>query len=192
MKNSILLIGPLASGKSTIALKLSEIIEVNNYPVDRLKWYYRFNNGYNLSIGTNLLKNKGFEYLIEYANSFFGIAELKTILSQFSGVIDFGAIDTYCDNIVKYNELKSVFENYPNSFLILPTPNVETNISILSERLIKRYEYHAFKKEIVESYIEMNNVILRTQFLYKIAKHTIYIEEKDIYDLCREIISKLQ
>ena len=120
MHNNIILIGPLATGKSTIAAKLSEITGLLNFPIDKLKWYYRFKNGYNLQTSTDILVNKGFEELIVYVEAFFGTNELKSILNEFEGIIDLGATDSYCHNLKRMRELKSFFHDFPNIFLIMP------------------------------------------------------------------------
>lgn len=39
--DSIVLMGPLAVGKSSMALNISQKLGLQNYLVDRLKWFYR-------------------------------------------------------------------------------------------------------------------------------------------------------
>ena len=67
-RDEIILIGPMGVGKTTLALHLSERLGKLNYPIDRLKWYYRFRNGYDLAKGTKSLKTSGFQVLSKYFN----------------------------------------------------------------------------------------------------------------------------
>ena len=45
----IVLIGPMASGKSTIARLLEERTGLTNVPIDYIRWYYYFQHGFKLS-----------------------------------------------------------------------------------------------------------------------------------------------
>lgn len=190
MNNTIILIGPLATGKSTIALQLSELTGLHNYPVDRLKWYYRFKNGYDLQKGTSLLKKKGFEELIEYADTYFGAKELKEILSSFSGIIDLGATDTYCKGFAKQHELQQLFAPFPNIFLILPSRSIDKCIDELENRIKKRYANHEFKDAVLYSYLEKNKAFIESQSNRLFAKHIIYTEGKSATDVAKEILLK--
>lgn len=188
--NSIIMMGPLAVGKSTIALAISERINWKNYPVDRLKWFYRLKNGYDLALGTSILKENGFDALISYASQYFGPKELKTIFSQFHGVIDLGATDTYCNDLQRYQDLKELFNPMKNSFLILPSPIREENEEILTKRLLTRYESHPFKETVLQSYIEKNNEFIKNATKYKFEKNKIYTKDRTVEDICDEVLSK--
>lgn len=190
MKTNIILLGPLAVGKSTVALRLSEKIGQPNFPVDRLKWYYRLLNGYNLSEGTKVLKTKGFGSLITYASKYFGVKELENILISFKGVIDLGATDAYCDEYKKYEELKALFDEYPNVFLLLPSESLFTSQQVLIQRLKKRYQSHDFKREVLQSYLDKNNEFVEKMPHYGFAKHIIYTENKTVDEICDEILIK--
>jgi predicted AAA+ superfamily ATPase len=191
-KENIILIGPLGVGKSTLALKLSEKTGILNFPIDHLKWYYRFKNGYNLQLGTEILKAKGFDGLIKYASNYFSVNELREVLSGFNGILDLSATDTYCDNSMVLEQLFDLFNPFENIFLILPTNSLEQNMSILSKRLRKRYGTHEFKDLILDSYIGKNNQFLKSETNYVFAKHIIYTEGRDINEICDEIINKVR
>jgi hypothetical protein len=192
MHNNIILIGPLATGKSTIAAKLSEITGLLNFPIDKLKWYYRFKNGYNLQTSTDILVNKGFEELIVYVEAFFGTNELKSILNEFEGIIDLGATDSYCHNLKRMRELKSFFHDFPNIFLIMPSKNKKKSKEILNQRLYKRYEKDPLKAPVMESYMKMNEKFINSNYNRQIAKHVIYAADKSIETIAQEILKKSQ
>jgi hypothetical protein len=192
INNNIILIGPLATGKSTIAAKLSEITGLLNFPIDKLKWYYRFKNGYNLQTSTDILVNKGFEELIVYVEAFFGTNELKSILNEFEGIIDLGATDSYCDNLQRMRELKSFFHDFPNIFLIMPSKNKKKSKEILDQRLYKRYEKDPLKAPVMGSYMKMNEKFINSNYNRQIAKHVIYTADKSIETIAQEILKKSQ
>ena len=102
-REEIILVGPMGVGKTTLALHLSEKLGLLNFPIDRLKWYYRFKNGYDLAKGTKILKESGFQELANYFTDYFGNAELAEILNEFrGGIFDFGASHSHYEN---YNDL---------------------------------------------------------------------------------------
>ena len=92
MRDEIILIGPMCSGKSSVALYLAETLSILNYPIDRIKWYYRFKNGYDLSRGTKILRSQGFMALLNYFEPYFSLRDIELILNEFrGGIFDFGA-----------------------------------------------------------------------------------------------------
>ncbi|MBC8399808.1 MAG: hypothetical protein H8E16_22355 [Flavobacteriales bacterium] len=190
--DNIILIGPLATGKSSVAEKLSEITRLYNYPIDKLKWYYRFKNGYDLHISTEILKSQGFEALLSHVEPYFGPNELRKILYDFQGIIDLGASDSYCNDLRKRRKLESIFQNFQNVFLILPSQCEQICVNVLNERLVKRYENDELKAPIIDSYIKMNEKFINSDFNRKIAKHTIYTEGRSIESLAKEIARKSQ
>lgn len=187
---NIILIGPLATGKSFIAEKLSLTIGLCNHPVDKLKWYYRHKNGYNLSKSTQILRSQGFEALIDYAQCYFGPKEIKKLLHTFYGVIDLGASDTHCSNFEQFKELMEVLHPFKNIFLILPSMDKQKSIDLLEKRLLKRYEHNQLKRPVLSSYLKMNQLFVQSESTRLLAKHIIYVEEKSTEEIVSEILLK--
>jgi hypothetical protein len=191
-RQEIIIIGPMAVGKTTLALHLSERLEILNFPIDRLKWYYRFKNEYDIAIGTKILKSEGFRSLLNYGNNYFNLNEIVQILDEFrGGIFDFGASHTYFENKRELEEAKRIFDPFINVILLLPTPNFSTNCFILENRLRKRYEDVEWKKEVLNSYLEQNRIFLHSKSYAELAKFTFYTETKSIEDIGKEILEKV-
>lgn len=189
--DTIILIGPLATGKSTIGYRLSERLNLPNYPIDRVKWFYRFCNGYNLVHSKKTLGELGFKKFLRYAQKYFTPSDLEDVLIKFRGVVDLGATDSYADkNVRRLKELRRIMEPYQNVFLILPSASVEKSEEILEKRLYERYKDNPLKRGVIDSYIEMNNIFLRSSSNFVLAKHVIYTEDRSIDEVCDEIIGK--
>lgn len=189
-KHSIILIGPLATGKSTVAEKLSELTGYRNYPVDRLKWYYRFQNGYDINQSRKILQLQGFGGLINYAHRYFGVEDLENLLSRFKGIVDLGASDTHCTNPLRCEQLVQLLEEFPNVFLILPYENTQKSIELLRTRLIQRYKGHPFKYAALDSYLEQNEEFVTSMTNQLVAKHVIYSNDRAPYMIAQEILFK--
>lgn len=190
-REEIILVGPMGVGKTTLALHLSEKLGLLNFPIDRLKWYYRFKNGYDLAKGTKILKESGFQELANYFTDYFGNAELAEILNEFrGGIFDFGASHSHYENYNDLLEAKRILAPFNNIIQLLPTDDFETNCKILDKRIGKRYEDIEWKKEVLNSYIEQNRVYLLSNSYSSLAKTTVYTEGKTIEQVGEEILTK--
>lgn len=188
-KDQIILIGPLAVGKSTIALALSEMLNIKNFPVDRLKWYYRLKNGYDLAHGTKILTESGFLSLIEYANNYFGLEEIIEIFSSFEGIIDLGATDIYSQDKHIQVKLIEFFTKFTNIILILPSSSVKESNTILSERLFERLKDNKLKFPVLESYISANEIMIESGIYQRVSKKIVYTNNRSVQEVCTEIIN---
>ena len=192
LRNEIILVGPMGVGKTTLALHLSEKLGILNYPIDRLKWYYRFKNGYNLAKGTRILKESGFQELAKYFNDYFGNDELFQILDEFrGGIFDFGASHSHYENYDDLLEAKRILAPFPNIIQLLPSDDFITNCNILDERIVKRYEDVEWKREVINSYIEQNRIYLLSNSYSSLAKKTVYTNGKTIEQVGEEILNKV-
>ncbi len=187
-QNTIILMGPMATGKSTIALRLSQTLGRPNIPIDRIKWYYRFKNGYDLKTSKEILLNDGFEYLLKYIDKYFTISDLSKVLNEFSGIIDFGATDAFAEtNSEKLYLLGNLLQPYEHVFLILPSKHEKKSSKILHDRLNSRYQHHPIKSKVLDSYISMNEKFLNADSYRSLAKHTVFIEDRNVDEVVAEI-----
>lgn len=175
MREDIVLIGPLAVGKTSVALYLSAKLRIPNYPMDRIKWYYRFRNGYDLARGTTILRTAGFGALLDYASAFFTPADMERFLSEFpNGVIDFGASQSVIEDPGLLREAKRILRPFTNIVLLLPSPDAEESFEILSQRIRERYTDQERSHDVVESYVEVNRRFITCNSNRVLAKHTVY------------------
>jgi len=192
MKNrsNIILIGPMASGKTAIGNELSHITGFKSNPVDKLKWYYRLQNGYDLVKSQSILRSMGFEALLEYAKPYFTPNDLKELLNDFSGIIDLGATDTHSNDLNTIKAINEVLAPYPNIFLILPYDDEQLSKSVLSKRLIQRYKNDSLKGPVLSTYLKKNEEFLMSPQNLLIAKHVIYCNDRPFHQIAQEIIYK--
>jgi hypothetical protein len=189
MRDEIILIGPMCSGKSSVALCLAETLSVLNYPIDRLNWYYRFKNGYNLAYGTRILRKDGFSALLEYAEEYFTLTELGIVLDEFKGgIFDFGASHSYYSDATELEKAREVLAPFKNVVLLQPSSDTQECISILSQRIRERYAENQRSPEIVDSYIAANNRFVKHKSNRILAKHVVYTNGKSIEEVAQSIV----
>lgn len=189
-QSNIILIGPMASGKTAIGNEISYITGYKYTPIDKLKWYYRFQNGYDLVKSQAILRSQGFEALLEYAKPYFTSKDLKELLNQFTGIIELGATDTHSNDLSTIKTINEVLTPYPNIFLILPYDDEELSKSELRKRLIERYKTDSLKKPILSTYIKKNEEFLVSPQNALVAKHIIYCNDRTVHQIAETIISK--
>lgn len=190
MRNEIVLTGPLSAGKTSLALYLSVRLQQPSYPLDRLKWYYFYRNGYDLATGSMLLQLGGFAALLKYARAYFTVRDLERFLDEFrNGVIDFGANHSVFDDPASLEEAQRILQPFVNVVLLLPTPDPERNIAILTERIRQRYSGRERTPQVVESYIEVNKEFIANPSYALLARHVVYTHGKTIEETGEEVIA---
>lgn len=142
---SILLIGPMCTGKSTLANKLHQSTNLPVIHIDEFRWSFLESNGYSREEEERIRHEKGFEGVFEYWRSFeFKLIEHVLSTIQEPSIIDFGAGQTIYEGKMLTDAIK-IFEGFKNIYLILPDENVEKTNSILKKRLEHR-EYDIKKR----------------------------------------------
>ncbi len=190
MRDEIILIGPMCSGKSSVALCLAETLSILSYPIDRIKWYYRFKNGYNLAHGTRILRTDGFGALLDYAEQYFALSELAIVLNEFrGGVFDFGASHSYYADPAQLERAVNLLAPFRNVVLLQPSPNPDECIDILSQRIRQRYTENQRTPEIVESYVAANTQFVRHRSNRILAKHVVNTNGKSIEEVSCAIVN---
>lgn len=190
MRSDIILIGPLAAGKTSVALYLSARLRIPNYPLDRIKWYYRFRNGYDLARGTVVLRTEGFKALMEYAKPFFTLMDLQRFLVEFQdGIIDFGASQSVFEDPESLEGARRVLLPFKNVVLLLPSPDSEASIEVLSRRIRERYGEQERSPKIVESYVTVNREYVLNPSNTILAKHIVYTEHKSVEETGEEVLA---
>ena len=117
---SIILIGPMRTGKSTIAKMLSKKTGMPNISLDNRKYYTK---GFYETVDLDYQK----KYELELAKSILlGINE--------PSIIDFGAGHSVYENPDMFEELKKNLAYFNNVVLILPSSDMTESINILNER----------------------------------------------------------
>lgn len=190
-RKEIVLIGPMATGKSTISLLISNKLNISCFPIDDIKWYFVYKNGYNTSTSKQILISEGFQGKMNYFYNYFGIKEIEQIFTDFhGGVFDFGATHIYHNEYVIFCKIRNILSQFQNIFLILPTNDLSVNIKILNQRIIERYDKSKKDSQIVKSYMDYNKFLLENNIFNLITSKIIYTESKNQEQIVCEILER--
>ena len=168
LENSIILIGPMGSGKSTIASLLCRKCNMPHISLDN----------------RNQLADL-YEQRHKYANfkefEFFLTGTVLTNLSE-PTIIDFGAGHSVYENASLFLEMKSLLSKFSNVILLIPSADKEESLAILNAR-------KGISPGSKEYYDNKHFVAIPCN--YELATFTEYTKNKDQEQISDEIINHI-
>ncbi len=173
----IVLIGPVRTGKSTIGNLLAEKLGLPQVSLDKVRWEYYKEIGYDTRLAQDIRTSGGFLALVLYWNLFDAYAVERLLMDYHHCVIDFGA-GVYW-NLEVFYRVQRVLVSYRNIVLLLPSPDLDESLRILTER------DHNPPKDI---HFDLNTFFLRHHTYYDLAKFTVYTRGRTPEETCAEIL----
>ncbi|HKI55193.1 MAG TPA: hypothetical protein VJ987_13780 [Anaerolineales bacterium] len=178
MNSEIILIGPIGSGKTTIAELLYSRTMLPHRSMDLLRWKYFEEIGYDRHIANEKFHKEGFWGLYRYWKPFEAHA-VKRILEDFKEcVFDFGGSQTVYEDDNLFEQVRGLMEPYPHIILLMPTPDQDESIQIL----------HARNTYVSDDQWAVNELFVRHHSNYDLAKHIVYTEGKTPEDTSAEVL----
>ena len=170
IKNSVLLIGPMGTGKSTLSKMISTNLQMPRISLDnreQLKSFYDKRNYFN--------DFKDFEFYLT--------CSILTNLTEPS-VIDFGAGHSVYENPIMFFEFQKLISKFSNVVYIIPSENKEESIQILNDRLTSR---NVSLKELND-----NKHFISMPCNEQLATITLYTKNKNPEQTCEELMRKIE
>lgn len=178
MKPEIILIGPIGSGKSTIAELISTKTGLPRRSMDELRWKYYDEIGYDRDLARQKRTEEGFWGLYHYWKPFEAYA-VKRLLSSFRDCIfDFGGGHSVYEDGRLFQQVRDLLAPFPHVVLLMPSPDKEESIDILHAR--NRYDSDG-QREVNEHFVHHHSN-------YALAKQIVYTRDKEPEQICREVI----
>lgn len=169
----------MSAGKSTVADALAKITGIRRVPMDRLRWYYYFKNGFSME---KELSIPSFTDVMAYWKPF-EIGAVEKIITEFpDAIIDFGAGHSYFTDEDQFATVQKILDPIKNIFLLLPSDDKEESLRICNERLHKRV-----RRELDQTEIDANRDFIYHKSNYELAKKIIYTKAKTPEDVAIEI-----
>lgn len=172
LDSSILLIGPMGTGKSTISKKLNELTCFPRVSLDdreQLSNFYQHRGDF---------KNfKDFEFYLT--------SSVLTSISE-PTIIDFGAGHSVYENPIMFYEMKKLIKKFKNVELILPSENVDESLKIVNERMSSRGgsgPHDAF---------DTNRHFIESPCNYELATDIVYTHNMTPDEIANTILTKIQ
>ena len=169
LENSIILIGPMGSGKSTIANLLCKKCNMPHVSLDSRE-----------QLSSLYEQRQNFDSFKEF--EFFLTGTVLTNLPE-PVIIDFGAGHSIYEDAAMFLEMQSLMSRFDNVILLMPSEDKEESIAILNERKgIKSGSRQDFD----------NRHFVNMPCNYELATLTVYTKDKTPDQISNEIISQIK
>ncbi|MCL4262274.1 MAG: shikimate kinase [Anaerolineae bacterium] len=181
MRSEIILIGPPFAGKSTIGKLLAEELGLPQVSLDKLRWDYYRQIGFDEALAQKLRQKGGFLTVVAYW-SLFNSHAIERVLADHTGcVFDFGAGPIMFENDLLCEQIKRALSPFMNVVRLLPSPDPEQSIQVLQQRSSHLIGTNAqgFDWSIFFVKHRQNQLL---------AKYEVYTEGKSPAETCAEII----
>ena len=169
LEKSIILIGPMGSGKSTIANLLCDKCDMPHVALDNRN-----------QLSSLYEQQQNFSNFKEF--EFFLTATVLTNLPE-PMVIDFGAGHSIYEDEIMFLEMQSLISRFSNVVLLMPSEDKEESIAILNER--KGIESGSNKDIDNRHFVNMPSN-------YELATITEYTKDKTPEEIAEEIKKSLK
>jgi hypothetical protein len=134
-RSEVVLIGPHAAGKSTLAALLSERLGLPVVALDRVKWQYFRALGCDVAEAERIREQHGFWAMTRWLQPY-AIAMVERVLADHRDCIfDFGAGHSMYDDLAFVARIHTALAPFRNVVLVLPSPDEEESIRVLTERV---------------------------------------------------------
>jgi shikimate kinase len=176
--SDIILIGPPYAGKSTLGHLLAEQLGLPNVSMDRRRWDYYKEIGWDGDEEARIGAAEGFAGIYRYLKKFELHAVGRLLEEHQNCVIDFGAPHSVYEDDTQFSRVRELLAPYPNVILLLPSPDLDESVAILRQRC-----------GFTRNGMPANRFFLIRLANGGLAKHVIYTAERTPEQTCDEIVS---
>lgn len=171
IENSIILIGPMGVGKSTVARELCRRISLPRVSLDNREQLSRY-----YSQRDKFSHSKEFEFYLT--------ASVLTDLKK-PAVIDFGAGHSIYENPIMFFEMKKLITRFSKIVFLIPSEDRKKSMEILNERINKR------DGNISKATADNKRFIERSNLNSQLASITMYTQNKTPSEVAEELIIRI-
>jgi shikimate kinase len=167
--SDIILIGPVRTGKSTLAKLLSRTLGRPQVSLDDLRWKYYREIGYDNELAATIRQQGGFLALVLYWQLFDAHAVERVLAEHRDCIFDFGAGAGASESLEHIARVERALAPYPNVMLVLPSPDTDETLQILQAR-----DAHP----PTDLNFDFNRHYLERGFYQRLARHTVFTKGK--------------
>lgn len=187
MALTIILIGPMSAGKSTLAGLLAEKLELPRVEMDDIRWDYYAEIGYDPQEAARLVESdEGMMALIRHWKPFEAHAVVRALEEYRECVFDFGAGHSVYDDEDLLARVERALAPFPLVFLILPSEDLDQSVEILNRRFRELLQREV--GQVDERLMALNEHFVRHPSNWALAKYVIYTQGFTPEETCEEIL----
>lgn len=190
MNSTIILIGPICAGKSTLGKLLAEKVGLPHFVLDDNRWGYYEEIGYDIKMAAQIVESQGMLGLIRHWKPFEAHAVERAVAEYPNHVIDFGAGHSVYEDAALFGRVQQALVPIQNVILILPSPNLDESVAILNGRFTQLLQREV--GEVDQELLRLNEHFVRHPSNQKLAKWVVYTNGKRPEESCDEILQRLK
>jgi len=185
----VVLIGPLAVGKSTVAAVLARSLEMRICSIDEVRWRYLDQMGYDhAEAGRRFASGKTPAEKMAYREPF-EVQVIEHVLAAKShGVFDFGASNSVFEDPGLLVRVQTALLG-THVVLLLPSEDPEESERVLGARL--HTLLRAKGEQVSDELLALNSYFIRHPANRQLARTILYTSERRPKDIAVEIVSTL-
>lgn len=182
----IILIGPMSTGKGTIAQLLADKLGIPRYEMDELRHRFYGEMGYDEKLASKIVGDEGMMSLIRYWKPFEAYA-VERALEEFEDcVLDFGAGHSVYEDEEFFSRVENALKPIENVILILPSPDPDRSVEIVNQRFSELMVREVGKIDL--ELLQLNEHFVRHPSNSMLAKKTVYTESQTAEETTAEIL----
>jgi len=190
MYGTIVLIGPISAGKSTVAQALAEKLGIPRYSMDDLRWAYYNEIGYDEAEVSRIAHSEnGIADVLHYWKPFEAHAVERVLADHQDCIIDFGAGHSVYEDEALFARVQNALAPYLNVILLLPSPDPDESIPILNARFTELLQRET--GTVDPELLKFNAYLTRHPSNQRLAKRVVYTKDRTPEETCAEIIERL-
>jgi hypothetical protein len=179
----IVIIGPMAAGKSTLARALSRRLGIRQVPLDAVRWYYHLVDGFDIAAQPEPGNFR--EVVRRWAP--YSISAVERVLAEFpDAIIDFGAGHAHYDDPDHVRRLERALAPVRHVVWLRPFADHQRSAEVCARRDAER-----LGPQHDPSRAEVNEDFLRSACFARVATHTITVEGRSIDEVADALVPAL-
>lgn len=190
MKTTIILIGPISAGKSTIGQLLAEKLGLPSISLDEKRWNYYAEMGYDEVEASRLREAEGMAGLLRYWKPFEAHAVVRVLAEHAQGVIDVGAGHSVYEDEALFSRVQRALAPYPHVILLLPSADIDESVAILNERFVQMLALEGIEAD--RGTLKINEHFVKHPSNALLAKHIVYTKHRTPVETCAAILRHIE
>jgi len=182
----IVLIGPVATGKSTLARLLAHELRLSYVSLDEITDRYYEERGLSQAILAQLIQDQGF--LAAYRKWWPSLAYVteRVLTEHPHSVVDLGAGHSHYEDPELFARIQRALAPYGHVILVLPSPDLDRSVSTLRERSVQQrgWDWNVDDYDFIDHWV-------KDHCNHDLATITVYTEGKTPEETCTEILARL-
>jgi len=190
IRSTVILIGPMSTGKSTLAKKLAKKLGVPRVELDEVRQRFYQEIGYNEKFASEIVGEEGMKGLIEYWKPYEAHAVERALQVYKDCVIDFGAGHSVYEDQALFQRVDQALKPYQFVFLILPSPDLDRSVEVVNERFSQLLIDEVGKVD--PELLDLNEQFVRHPSNHLLSKKTFYTEGRSVLKTCQAMLEWME